>query len=203
ESMVSSGLLGKLIDSMVNKNEDYSYVLVNYMSLLARLILIDPEFIINFITIAGQQQGPMYNDKHLLNVILEIWLDKFDNIGHPKQRKLNAMAFATLISTTNPIILGYLAMFVAIWGDVLSEVKESGGGDALVYWQEEISTEVGTDGVDDTPETKRKRALLQRDPIHTTNLTQFIRLKLGECETLNGGAQIFNQVDRTDFIFED
>ncbi|CAG8445796.1 3687_t:CDS:10 [Acaulospora colombiana] len=196
EAIVNTGLLGKLIEPMVNPSGDYAYILVSYMSLLARVVLIEPEFVINFINVAGRQQGPVYTDKHLLNVILDVWVDKFDNIGHPKQRKLNAMAFAMLISTTNPIILGYLPLFVGVWGDVLSEVKESGGGDALVYWQEDIS--IGTtDDIDDTPETKRKRTLLQRDPVHTTNLAQFIRLKLGECEALNGGARIFDRIDES------
>jgi len=129
----------------------------------------------------------------LLKKVLETWLDKFDNIGHPKQRKLSAMAFATLIATTNSTILGFLAQFIGVWCDVLSEVKESGGGDALVYWQEEYVGKNEIDDSDASPETKRKRALLQRDPIHTTNLIQYINLKIGECEVLNGGSEMFRQ----------
>jgi len=39
------------------------------------------------------------------------------------------MAFATLIATTNSTILGLLAQFIGVWCDVLSEVRESGGGE--------------------------------------------------------------------------
>jgi hypothetical protein len=39
------------------------------------------------------------------------------------------MAFSTLIATTNPTILSFLAQFIGVWCDVLSEVKESGGGE--------------------------------------------------------------------------
>ncbi|CAG8490758.1 5104_t:CDS:10 [Diversispora eburnea] len=190
ETIVNTGLLWKIIKTLLTENEEYIYVLVNYISILARLVLIGPDFIINFLSVAGQQYNmPQHN---LLHKVLEVWLEKFDNIGHPKQRKLNAMAFATLISTTNPIILGYLPHFIGVWCDVLSEVKES----------EDISTKVGTEEADDTPETKRKRALLQKDPIHTTNLIQFIQLKLAECEALNGGTQEFNlhhisKIDKT------
>ncbi|CAG8587839.1 13785_t:CDS:2, partial [Cetraspora pellucida] len=153
------------------------------------IVIIEPQFFIQYVTIANQQYNlPQIN---LIEKVLEVWLDKFDNIGHPKQRKLNAMAFATIITTTNPIILGYLQQFIGIWCDVLSEVRESGGGDTLVYWREEYSIE--SDERDDTPETKRKRALLQRDPIHTTNLIQYIRTKIAECEAINGGSQLFNQ----------
>ncbi|RHZ44598.1 hypothetical protein Glove_718g38 [Diversispora epigaea] len=200
ETIMNTGLLWKIIKSLLTENEEYPYVLVSYISILARLVLIGPDFIINFLSVAGQQYN--MSQHNLLHKVLEVWLEKFDNIGHPKQRKLNAMAFATLISTTNPIILGYLSHFMGVWCDVLSEVKESGGGDALVYWQEDIPTKLETDEVDDTPETKRKRALLQKDPIHTTNLIQFIQLKLAECEALNGGTQEFNlhhisKIDKT------
>ncbi|CAG8596026.1 7001_t:CDS:10 [Dentiscutata erythropus] len=192
ETMINTGLLWKLFNSILSGSEEYPYVIVSYISILARIVIIDTQFFIQFVTIANQQYNlPQIN---LINKILEVWLDKFDNIGHPKQRKLNAMAFATIITTTNPIILGCLQQFIGIWCDVLSEIRESGGGDTLVYWQEEYSIESGVgDEHDDTPETKRKRALLQRDPIHTTNLIQYIRTKIAECEAINGGSQLFNQ----------
>ncbi|RIB09431.1 armadillo-type protein [Gigaspora rosea] len=192
ETIINTGLLWKFLNSILSGSEEYPYVIVSYISILARIVIIDPQFFIQFVTIANQQYNlPQIN---LIDKILEMWLDKFDNIGHPKQRKLNAMAFATIITTTNPTILGYLQQFIGIWCDVLSEIRESGGGDTLVYWQEEYSIESGVGGEhDETPETKRKRALLQRDPIHTTNLIQYIRTKIAECEAINGGSQLFNQ----------
>ncbi|PKC09368.1 ARM repeat-containing protein [Rhizophagus irregularis] len=191
ESIISTGLLGKLLNTIISVNEENPYVLVSYVSILARIIINDPVFFLHFITIASQQYNIQQED--LLKKVLETWLDKFDNIGHPKQRKLSAMAFATLIATTNSTILGFLAQFIGVWCDVLSEVKESGGGDALVYWQEEYVGKNEIDDSDASPETKRKRALLQRDPIHTTNLIHYINLKIGECEALNGGPEMFRQ----------
>ncbi|CAG8494007.1 26063_t:CDS:10, partial [Racocetra persica] len=189
ETMIITGLLWKLLNSILSGSEEYPYVIVSYISILARIVIIEPQFFIQYVTIANQQYNlPQIN---LIEKVLEVWLDKFDNIGHPKQRKLNAMAFATIITTTNPTILGYLQQFIGIWCDVLSEIRESGGGDTLVYWQEEYSIE--SDEHDDTPETKRRRALLQRDPIHTTNLIRYIRTKIAECEAINGGSQLFNQ----------
>ncbi|CAG8655095.1 235_t:CDS:10, partial [Cetraspora pellucida] len=186
ENMINTGLLWKLLNSILSGSEEYPYVIVSYISILARIVIIEPQFFIQYVTIANQQYN--LSQINLIEKVLEVWLDKFDNIGHPKQRKLNAMAFATIITTTNPIILGYLQQFIGIWCDVLSEVRESGGGDTLVYWREEYSIE--SDERDDTPETKRKRA---RDPIHTTNLIQYIRTKIAECEAINGGSQLFNQ----------
>ncbi|CAI2186080.1 9163_t:CDS:10, partial [Funneliformis geosporum] len=191
ESIINTGLLVKLLNSILSVNEENPYVLVGYVSILARIIINDLGFFLHFITIASQQYN--IQQQNLLEKVLETWLDKFDNIGHPKQRKLSAMAFATLISTTNPTILSLLAQFIGVWCDVLSEVKESGGGDALVYWQEEYVGKNEIDDSDASPETKRKRVLLQRDPIHTTNLIQFINLKIGECEALNGGSEMFRQ----------
>jgi hypothetical protein len=42
------------------------------------------------------------------------------------------MAFTNLISTTNPVILERLHSIMVIWSDVLSEVKESGGGESVL-----------------------------------------------------------------------
>jgi hypothetical protein len=39
------------------------------------------------------------------------------------------MAVTNLIATTNPVILERLHGIMVIWSDVLSEVKESGGGE--------------------------------------------------------------------------
>ncbi|CAJ0650514.1 12985_t:CDS:10 [Entrophospora sp. SA101] len=185
ESIIGSGLLWKLLNTMLSGNEEYPYVMVSYISILARMVINNLETFFQFINVAAQQYNLIQSD--ILSKLLEIWLDKFDNIGHPKQRKLNAMAFAALIATDNPAILKCLQQFIGVWCDVLSEVKESGGGDALVYWQEDS----GEDEEFTIPEAKRKRILLQNDPIHTTNLIQFIHLKLKECETINGGAEMF------------
>ncbi|KAG9306619.1 hypothetical protein G9A89_004816 [Geosiphon pyriformis] len=187
--LITTGLLWKLLNILFEA-EKHPFNIVSYISVFARIVVIDPTYFLRFIDVAVQK----FNLPSLLEKVLDIWLERFDNIGHPKQRKLNAMAFTTLISTNNPVILVRLPQFINILCDVLSEIKEIGGGDALVYWQEDPRDNTEFENDEETAETKRRRLLLQRDPVHNTNMIQYIRQKLAECESLNGGPDVFRQL---------
>lgn len=116
---------------------------------------------------------------------------QFDNVSHPKYRKLHAMGLTAMMRTTEPQILSQLSRLVGIWGDVLNEVNENGTGDSLVYWREAQEDEDDTS--EETAEVLRRRDLLKRDPVHTTNLAHYVTASLQECERLNGGAESFRQ----------
>ncbi|CAG8528258.1 11592_t:CDS:10 [Ambispora leptoticha] len=185
ETLIGTGLLWKLM------NIKQPYNVVGYISIFARVVISEPNYFLQFIAIAGQQSNTQ--EHALLEKVLDVWIERFDNIAHPKQRKLNAMAFTALIAITNTIILARLPQFISIWCDVLSEVRENGGGDALVYWEHEPNENKEFVNEEETAETKRRRALLQQDPVHSTNLIQYIQAKLTECETLNGGPDLFRR----------
>ncbi|RUS22823.1 armadillo-type protein [Endogone sp. FLAS-F59071] len=170
--------------------EAETFVLTQYLGLFARIVIYDPAFFIEFIEVASQRCDP--SQPNLMSLVLETWFDKFDNIGHPRQRKLNCMALTALVATANPFTLERLAQVMAVWSDVLSEVKESGGGDTLVYWEEAPDIEDAIQ-IEGTSESKRKLELLQRDPIHTTNLLGYIHAKLKVVEALCGGPDTFQR----------
>ncbi|KAL1914641.1 uncharacterized protein VTP21DRAFT_8052 [Calcarisporiella thermophila] len=186
--MINSGLLWKLLGSIL-ENKESPLVLVSYFSVFSRIIVDNTEFFYRFIDMASRQCNPPRPE--LLGMFLDIWLDKFDNIGHPKQRKLNAMAFSSLIASTDEQMLARLDQIIGVWCSVLSEVRESESGDALIYWRQDGDLEESGEEREDSPEQLRKRELLRRDPIHTTNLISLIQIKLHECEHLNGGAENF------------
>ncbi|CAG8586179.1 1331_t:CDS:10 [Paraglomus brasilianum] len=185
EHLMNTGLLWKLLNTILAQEEQY-YILVNYLKVFARIVINDPVFFLGFIEISGQQSNPRRTD--LLDELFGLWLDLFDNVGHAKDRKLHAMAFTALLATTNSVILNRLPQIMGVWSDVLSEVRENGGGDALIYWREESKNDD-----EESADSKRKRMLLQRDPIHTTNLIQYIQMKFSESEQLNGGAEAFQR----------
>ncbi|CAO3687345.1 unnamed protein product [Umbelopsis vinacea] len=196
EALINSNLLWRLLN-IIMENKEYAFILTQYLSIFARIAIFDPSFFLRFIDLAGQQFNPPQPE--LLGVFLDNWFGKFDNISHPRQRKLACMAITNLISTTNPVILERLHSIMVIWSDVLSEVKESGGGEsvlpikcALVYWEDNNNDDDAAE-IEGTPETRRRKELLQRDPIHTTNLLTFIQTKLKECEYMNGGTEVFNK----------
>lgn len=101
------------------------------------------------------------------------------------------MGLTAMMRTTDPQILSQLSRLVGIWGDVLNEVNENGTGDSLVYWREAQEDEDDTS--EETAEVLRRRDLLKRDPVHTTNLAHYITASLQECERLNGGAESFRE----------
>ena len=96
-----------------------------------------------------------------------------------------------MLRTTDASVLQYLPRLVCIWGDVLNEVNENGTGDSLVYWREAQDDEDDTS--EETAEVLRRRDLLKRDPVHTTNLAHYVKASIAECERLNGGAKAFQQ----------
>ncbi|KAF9586226.1 hypothetical protein BGW38_008319 [Lunasporangiospora selenospora] len=186
ELYISTGLLNKVL-SVIMAKKDTNVVLTQYLSFLARLAIEDANYLSNAVTNAGQHFG----QPQLLGMLLEFWAEKFDNVSHPKHRKLHAMGLTAMIRTTNPLVLEQLPRFVGIWGDVLNEVNENGTGDSLVYWRETQDDEDDTS--EETAEVIRRRELLKRDPVHTTNLAHYVKASLQACEQLNGGAELFQQ----------
>ncbi|KAF9087787.1 Importin-11 [Mortierella sp. AD031] len=183
---ISSGLLNKVLSIIMAKKET-NVVLTQYLCFFARLAVDDPGYLSNAVSNAGQQFG----QPSLLTMLIDLWMEKFDNISHPKHRKLHAMALTAMMRTTEATVLEYLPRLVCIWGDVLNEVNENGTGDSLVYWREAQDDEDDTS--EETAEVIRRRELLKRDPVHTTNLAHYVKASIGECERLNGGAEAFQQ----------
>lgn len=183
---ISSGLLNKVLSIVMAKKES-NVVLTQYLCFMARLAVEDSAYLSNAVNSVGQQFG----QPSLLPMLIDLWMEKFDNVSHPKHRKLHAMGLTAMMRTTNAAVLEYLPRLVCIWGDVLNEVNENGTGDSLVYWRETQDDE--DDNSEETAEVIRRRDLLKRDPVHTTNLAQYVKASIGECERLNGGAEAFQQ----------
>ncbi|KAF8935479.1 hypothetical protein BGZ58_004972 [Dissophora ornata] len=183
---ISSGLLNKILSIVMAKKET-NVVLTQYLCFFARLAVENSDYLSNAINNAGQQFG----QPGLLSMLTDLWMEKFDNVSHPKHRKLHAMGLTAMMRTSDPSVLQHLPRLVCIWGDVLNEVNENGTGDSLVYWREAQDDEDDTS--EETAEVIRRRELLKRDPVHTTNLAHYVKASIVECERLNGGAEAFQQ----------
>ncbi|KAG0002348.1 hypothetical protein BGZ65_002719 [Modicella reniformis] len=186
ELYISSGLLNKVLSVIMAKRET-NVVLTQYLGFFARLAVEDSGYVLNVINSSGQQFG----QPGLLGMFTELWMEKFDNVSHPKHRKLHAMGLTAMMRTSYPVVLEHLPRLVGIWGDVLNEVNENGTGDSLVYWRETQDDEDDTS--EETAEVIRRRELLRRDPVHTTNLAHYIKASIAECERLHGGAETFQR----------
>jgi len=101
-----------------------------------------------------------------------------------------------------------------VWFNVLSEVKDNEGGEytplapkftpggvlttsALIYWRNEEEEEDSSDfGGTYAPSAndRRKRLFLQNDPVHTTNLLNFMKEHLALAQANIGGVDNFREV---------
>ncbi|OLL24970.1 Importin-11, partial [Neolecta irregularis DAH-3] len=183
EGLASSGLIIKIVKSVL-VDQEIAIVITNYLSLFSRIAMADPNILIRYFGLVGQELG----GQDVVPAVIDRWTHRYDNIGHPKHRKLNAMGLAMILRTNREDVLNSLGSFMNVWYDALSEVKENNGGDALIYWQDPDDTAFVEE---ESPEAKRRRELFRSDPVHSTHLLQFIRENLSRCEQENGGSEIF------------
>ncbi|KAI8056617.1 armadillo-type protein [Syncephalis plumigaleata] len=161
------------------EREQYN-VVAHYFVILSRVILADRAAFLQI----------LYDITEIFGVFLNTWFERFDNIGHPKQRKLCAMALTELFVSGDAVVLDYFIQFVIVWTEVLYEIRSENGTDDLihethepimdedVYQTQSLST--------DTEEEKRRRTLLSTDPVHTMDLKQQVQHSLSICDDVLG-----------------
>ncbi|KAI8142979.1 armadillo-type protein [Fennellomyces sp. T-0311] len=123
EALVQSGLLGNILNVLI-QDELYAHAIMSYMTLFARLAICDAHFLLNYLRMASQQM-PSTTPDDFVGLILDRWMDKFDNIGHPRTRKLNCIALTNLLRTFDPVVLARLPYLMAVWIDILAEVNDA------------------------------------------------------------------------------
>jgi hypothetical protein len=69
----------------------------------------------------GASLGSQPGERALL-ALLDLWLDRFDTIGQPQARKLNALAMCVLLTLPLPSVLARLELIAgcltAVWFEV-------------------------------------------------------------------------------------
>lgn len=140
ETLAHSGFLVNIIDVLLKEEvrinqrfsislltlvllQLYAHKIMSYMTVIARLAICDAQFLLDFLHMTGQQHG-MAGDT-FCGEVLDKWMDKFDNIGHPQTRKLHCIGLTSLLSTRNLTVLAKLPNIMAIWIDVLAEANDS------------------------------------------------------------------------------
>lgn len=126
------------------------------------------------------------------------------------------MGLTALLRTNDQEVLNNLGAIMNVWFNVLSEVKDSEGGEytplapqtftpravlttsALIYWrneeeEEEDSSDFGGNYAPSAHD-RRKRLFLQHDPVHTTNLLTFMKEHLTLAQANIGGVDNFREV---------
>ncbi|KAI9595763.1 armadillo-type protein [Syncephalis fuscata] len=185
--MMSSNLLLTMIRVAIETKEQFN-ILAHYFVVLARIILADKTA---FLQVLRDAAGSFNVDAtRILGVFLNIWFERFDNLGHPKHRKLCAMALTELFISGDPIVLHYYTQFANIWTEVLYEIRAEDGTDDLIQVSDEPDMEEDAYQMQpisaDTAEEKRRRALLSTDPVHTVELKKQVQNALSICDSVLG-----------------
>ncbi|CAO3644783.1 unnamed protein product [Cunninghamella blakesleeana] len=187
ESLFQSGLLNCVLQVFLS-DKLLAYASMSYMSLFARIAIQDASMVTNFIQSATQTINP--NSNEFLGEIIDKWMDKFDNIGHPRQRKLACLGFTYMLRTNNPIIMKRLPTLMAIWSDVGLEVKES-DGESVLYSEADLEDDLNR--LEESPEKERKSKLMHNDPVYTIDLLELMKQTLTELQAQQNG--LFDNID--------
>ncbi|XP_012519960.1 PREDICTED: importin-11 [Propithecus coquereli] len=140
------------------EGERYPVVMSTYLGVMGRVLLQNASFFSSLLN----EMAHKFNQEmdQLLGNMIEMWVDRMDNITQPERRKLSALALLSLLPSDN----SYSCM-------LMSHLEEP-----KVTEDEEPPTE----------QDKRKKMLALKDPVHTVSLQQFIYEKLKAQQELLG-----------------
>jgi hypothetical protein len=126
--------------------------------------------------------------------ILAKWADKLDNMTHARDRKLTAIAFATILprygTTCLPEILIVLASVVA---ESFESKLTRCGSSGAVYWMEHDDLYVG-EGLVLPPHARRKVEGRGRDVVYAVEVCGFIKGKVEEVLRGTRGEEVRREI---------
>ncbi|RPB07983.1 ARM repeat-containing protein [Morchella conica CCBAS932] len=161
-------------------------VMTDYLGVLSRMVLASTGWFVENMRVFGERKG--MGVEQVMGWLLEEWFDHFSNIGNPKARKLNCMALTKLLETNEGWVLRRLQDLMVVWTDLVNEHLDNEGGDALIYWVQPEDENAPV-----TPESSRRKALTQSDPVHAVNVVEFIKHHLAKVQGENGGPGRFRE----------
>ncbi|KAK7116601.1 hypothetical protein V1264_002257 [Littorina saxatilis] len=188
-------MLPSVLHAML-EGEESCVLLAMHISIFARILLQNQEVLWSIIQHVSQSAGR--DSWSVFGQLLDVWTDRLDIITQPERRKICGLAFASLLTLNNSVITerfaGIINSIVQVLHDVC-RVDESGPqADCLVINEGEIIP----DDEQDTPHDRRKRQLLQVDPVHTVSLQEYLVSQMTACQRLHGQEPfnlLMNRVD--------
>ncbi|NWR78212.1 IPO11 protein, partial [Centropus unirufus] len=168
--------------------ERYPVVMSLYLGIMGRVLLQNASF---FSLLLGQMACEFGQElDQTLGNMIEMWVDRMDNITQPERRKLSALALLSLLPSLNSVIqdkfCGIINISVEGLHDVMSEDPETGTYKDCMLMSHFEEPKITEDEEPPTEQDKRKKLLALKDPVHTVSLQQFIYEKLKAQQELLG-----------------
>uniref|UniRef100_A0A8C0G4T7 Importin-11 n=1 Tax=Chelonoidis abingdonii TaxID=106734 RepID=A0A8C0G4T7_CHEAB len=163
----------------------YPVVMSTYLGVIGRVLLQNASFFSLLLSQMACECG-----QELLGNMIEMWVDRMDNITQPERRKLSALALLSLLPSDNSVIqdkfCGIINISVEGLHDVMTEDPETRTYKDCMLMSHFEEPKVTEDEEPPTEQDKRKKMLALKDPVHTVSLQQFVYEKLKAQQELLG-----------------
>ncbi|XP_048394133.1 importin-11 isoform X1 [Stegostoma tigrinum] len=206
--------------------EKYPVVMSTYLGIAGRVLLQNAGFfssLLNQIALELSQEMDQ-----ILGNIIEMWVDRMDNITQPERRKLSALALLSLLPSENSLIqdkfCGIINICVEALHDVLSEDPDTGTYKDCMVMSHFEEQKVSEDEEPPTEQDRRKKLMLPdllsfssnfvyelfehcfeprrqlalKDPVHSVSLQQFVYEKLKAQQELLGEQGFQSLIESVD-----
>ncbi|XP_027527254.1 importin-11 [Neopelma chrysocephalum] len=184
--------------------ERYPVVMSTYLGILGRVLLQNARFFSLLLSQMACELGQELDQ--ILGNMIEMWVDRMDNITQPERRKLSALALLSLLPSLNGVIqdkfCGIINISVEGLHDVMTEDSETGSYKDCMLMSHFEEPKATDDEEPPTEQDKRKKMLALKDPVHTVSLQQFIYEKLKAQQELVGeqGFQALMETVDTEIV---
>uniref|UniRef100_A0A671TIP2 Importin-11 n=1 Tax=Sparus aurata TaxID=8175 RepID=A0A671TIP2_SPAAU len=168
--------------------ERYPVVMSTYLGILGRVLLQNSSFFYSLLTQMASECSQKMDQ--LLGNVIEMWVDRMDNITQPERRKLSSLALLSLLPSDNSVIqdkfCGIINICVEALHDVMTEDSETGTFKDCMLMSHFEEPKLSDDEEPPTEQDKRKKMLALEDPVHSVSLQQFVYEKLKAQQALMG-----------------
>uniref|UniRef100_A0A8C3C979 Importin 11 n=1 Tax=Cairina moschata TaxID=8855 RepID=A0A8C3C979_CAIMO len=168
--------------------ERYPMLMSTYLGVMGRVLLQNTSFFSLLLNQMACELGQELDQ--ILGNIIEMWVDRMDNITQPERRKLSALALLSLLPSLNGVIqdkfCGIIHVTLEGLYDVMTEDPETGTYKDCMLMSHFEEPKVTEDEEPPTEQDKRKKMLALKDPVHTVSLQQFVYEKLKAQQELLG-----------------
>ncbi|KAK7203529.1 armadillo-type protein [Myxozyma melibiosi] len=128
---VETGLLARMTNSIFDAHESAINV-AGYLTIYARLAIADPNVVVQFCDMYGPQRQSPPSGGSCLGPLLDTWVEKSENMGHPRMRRMTAMGLDALlnspVSGQRDEVVGRRATLADVRDQILAEQE---GGDEV------------------------------------------------------------------------
>ncbi|KAM6303950.1 importin-11 [Podargus strigoides] len=184
--------------------ERYPVVMSTYLGIMGRVLLQNASFFSLLLSQMACELGQELDQ--ILGNLIEMWVDRIDNITQPERRKLSALALLSFLPSLNSVIqdkfCGIVNVSVEGLHDIMTEDPETGTYKDCMLMSHFEECKVTEDEEPPTEQDKRKKMLALKDPVHTVSLQQFIYEKLKAQQELLGeqGFQALMETVDTEIV---